>query len=193
MKKIIFVDFDKTLYTRDSMLFFTRNNFETRRYFLGILVLSPVLLGYILRLVSPTKAKTTWLRFFFGGMKKEKFESIGRYFALHVIDKDLNHSLFNYLKKEQQYATICIVTASAKEWIEAWTEKHNFHLIATHLEFTNDRLSGNLRGKNCNADEKVNRIQAVYDLESFNCIEVHGYGRGDLAMHRLAKTVQQDE
>lgn len=193
MKKLILVDFDETLYTHDSMLVFTRTYFGKGRYFFGMIILSPILLGYLFRLVSPTKAKTTWLRFFFGGMPKDKLASIGRQFALHEIDKALNRLLFDSLKKEQEHATICIVTASAKEWLEAWTEQQQFDLIATHLEYKNNRLTGNLHGKNCNAEEKVRRIQAVYDLAQYDCIEVHGYGRGDLPMHGLAKTVQQGE
>ena len=193
MKKLILVDFDETLYTHDSMLVFTQSYFGKGRYFFGMVILSPILLGYLLRLVSPTKAKTSWLRFFFGGMPKDKLASIGRQFALHEIDKALNRTLFDSLKKEQEHATICVVTASAKEWLEAWTEQQQFDLIATHLEYKNNRLTGNLHGKNCNAEEKVRRIQAQYDLDQYDCIEVHGYGRGDLAMHGLAKTVKQGE
>jgi phosphoserine phosphatase len=193
MKKLILVDFDETLYRKDSMLVLTRTYFGRFRYFFGMCCLSPILLGYLLRVVSPTRAKTAWLRFFFGGMRKDKFESIGQHFALHTIDNDLNSSLYSYLKKEQTQATICIVTASAKEWLEAWTNQQQFDLISTHLAYQNDYLTGNLAGENCNAEEKVNRILLQYDINQFDTIEVHGYGRGDLAMHRLAKTVKHNQ
>lgn len=187
MKKLILVDFDETLYRKDSMLVFTRWYFGTLRYSLGLLCLSPILLGYLLHIVSATFTKTVWLRFFFGGMEASKFKLIGQTFAQKMIPLDLNETLYDYLKKEQSSAIICIVTASANDWIEAWTSDEKFNLIATKLSYNNDRLTGSLLGKNCNGEEKVLRINQNFDLTAFDTIQVFGYGRGDLPMHRLAK------
>ena len=191
MKKLILVDFDETLYRKDSMLVFTRWYFGTLRYSLGLLCLSPILLAYLLHFVSATFTKTVWLWFFFGGMEASKFKLIGRTFAQKMIPLDLNETLYDYLKKEQSSAIICIVTASAIEWVEEWTKDEKFNLIASRLVYNNDRLTGFLLGKNCNGEEKVLRIKEKFDVTAFDAIQVFGYGRGDSPMHRLAKKIQQ--
>jgi phosphoserine phosphatase len=187
MKKLILVDFDETLYHKNSMLVFTRWYFGFWRYYFGLLCLSPILIAYLLRFSSATFTKTKWLSFFFGGMDASKFKQIGRTFSKKRIPLDLNEELYNYLKKEQDSATICIVTASANEWLDNWVDHEKFMLIATALSYSKDRFTGQLSGKNCNGKEKVHRILQQFDLTSFDRIEVIGYGRGDLPMHGLSK------
>jgi HAD superfamily phosphoserine phosphatase-like hydrolase len=188
-EKLILVDFDHTLYRRDSLLEFTRYAVGTRRWFWGIVRLSPMLIGYRLRLRNGSSTKANWLRYFFGGWPADSFQAMGKSFALHQIDRHLNPTLYHYLKTQHD-STIVIVTASAAEWIGAWVDREHFHLLSTALSYTDGKIKGELEGANCSGPEKVRRVKMVYDLNQYTTIEVFGKGRGDRELLGLAKTVQ---
>jgi phosphatidylglycerophosphatase C len=190
--KMILVDFDHTLYSRDSLLEFTRYAVGTSRWFLGIVRLMPMLIAYRLRLRDGASTKVIWLRYFFGGWPADTFQAMGKSFALHQIDRHLNTTLYHYLKT-QHNSTIVIVTASAAEWISAWTDREHFHLLATPLAYADGKIKGDLKGVNCTGPEKVRRVKMVYDLNQYTTIEVYGNGRGDRELLGLAKTVQQHQ
>ena len=191
-EKLILVDFDHTLYRRDSLVEFTRYAVGTRRWFWGIVRLMPILIGNRIRLRDGASTKAAWLRYFFGGWPAETFQAIGKSFALHHIDRHLDPTLYPYLKT-QHNGTIVIVTASAAEWIGAWTEREGFQLLATGLKYAEGRLNGELEGANCNGPEKVRRVKMSYDLNQYATIEVFGKGRGDRELLGLAKAVQKHQ
>lgn len=187
-KKLILVDFDRTLYRRDSLLEFTRYAVGTRRWFWGIVRLMPILITYRLRLREGAATKALWLRYFFGGWPAATFQAMGKSFALHEIDHHLNPTLYHYLKTQDD-STIVIVTASAAAWIEAWAKREHFQLVATALTYAEGKVTGDLEGANCTGPEKVRRVNLAYDLNQYTTIEVYGNGRGDRELLRLAKTV----
>lgn len=191
-EKLILVDFDHTLYRRDSLVEFTRYAVGTRRWFWGIVRLMPILIGNRIRLRDGASTKAAWLRYFFGGWPADTFQATGKSFALHQIDRHLDPTLYPYLKT-QHNSTIVIVTASAAEWIGAWTEREGFQLIATRLKYAEGKLNGELEGANCNGPEKVQRVKMSYDLNQYAIIEVYGKGRGDRELLGLAKAVQQHQ
>ncbi|WP_353086452.1 HAD family hydrolase [Flavobacterium sp.] len=191
-EKLILVDFDHTLYRGDSLVEFTRYAVGTRRWFWGIVRLMPILIAYRVQLRDGAFTKATWLRYFFGGCPADKFQAMGKSFALDQIDRHLNTTLYHYLKI-QHNSTIVIVTASAAEWIGAWTEREGFQLLATGLKFADGKLKGELEGTNCNGPEKVRRVKKSYELNQYSTIEVYGNGRGDRELLGLAKAVQQHQ
>ena len=72
-KKIVFFDFDGTITTDDSLLKFIRFVVGDRRFLLGLVVLSPMLVLYKLKLIPNYKAKQYMLSWFFKGMSKDAF------------------------------------------------------------------------------------------------------------------------
>ena len=58
-------------------------------------------------------------------------------------------------------------------------------LISTQLETINDKLTGNIAGKNCNGEEKATRIRSIYNLAEFDEIYCYGDSNGDKQMLAL--------
>ena len=52
-----------------------------------------------------------------------------------------------------------MVTASLDIWVKPFADYLKMNLLATKGEFIDGKFTGNFLGKNCNDDEKVNRIK----------------------------------
>ena len=180
-------DFDGTITTDDSLLKFIRFVVGDRRFLLGLVVLSPMLVLYKLKLIPNYKAKQYMLSWFFKGMSKDAFLKVANEYSLVHIDKILRPKAIEKINwHKNQGHKVVVVSASIECWLRPWCEKNNLELIATQLEIKDDIVTGKLLSKNCYGVEKVNRIKEAYDLEKFDYIYAYGDSSGDKQMLSLA-------
>ena len=186
-KKIVFFDFDGTITTDDSLLKFIRFVVGDRRFLLGLVVLSPMLVLYKLKLIPNYKAKQYMLSWFFKGMSKEAFLKVANEYSLVHIDKILRPKAIEKINwHKNQGHKVVVVSASIECWLRPWCEKNGLELIATKLEIKDDIVTGKLLSKNCYGVEKVNRIKEIYNLKDFEYIYSYGDSSGDKQMLELA-------
>ena len=186
-KKIAFFDFDGTITTDDSLLKFIRFVVGDRRFLLGLVVLSPMLVLYKLKLIPNYKAKQYMLSWFFKGMSKDSFLKVANEYSLVHIDKILRPKAIEKINwHKNQGHKVVVVSASIECWLRPWCEKNNLELIATKLEIKDDIVTGKLLSKNCYGVEKVNRIKEIYNLKDFEYIYSYGDSIGDKQMLELA-------
>ena len=186
-KKIVFFDFDGTITTDDSLLNFIRFVVGDRRFLLGLVVLSPMLVLYKLKLIPNYKAKQYMLSWFFKGMSKDAFLKVANEYSLVHIDKILRPKAIEKINwHKNQGHKVVVVSASIECWLRPWCEKNGLELIATKLEIKDDIVTGKLLSKNCYGVEKVNRIKEIYNLKDFEYIYSYGDSSGDKQMLELA-------
>ena len=186
-KKIAFFDFDGTITTDDSLLKFIRFVVGDRRFLLGLVVLSPMLVLYKLKLIPNYKAKQYMLSWFFKGMRKDSFFKVANEYSLVHIDKILRPKAIEKINwHKNQGHKVVVVSASIECWLRPWCEKNGLELIATKLEIKDDIVTGKLLSKNCYGVEKVNRIKEIYNLKDFEYIYSYGDSSGDKQMLELA-------
>jgi phosphatidylglycerophosphatase C len=186
-KRIAFFDFDGTITTDDSLLKFIRFVVGDRRFLIGLITLSPMLILYKLKFIPNYKAKQYLLSWYFKGMKKEDFFDVANRYSLYHIDKIVRNKAMEKItwhKKEGH--KIVLVSASIDCWLRPWCEKNSLELIATKLEIKDGIVTGNLLTKNCYGQEKVNRIKEKYNLKEFEYIYAYGDSSGDKEMLQLA-------
>lgn len=180
-------DFDGTITKDDSLLKFIRFVVGDIRFLFGLIVLSPILVAYKLKLIPNYKAKQKMLSWFFKGCSQEDFKKVANDYSLKHIDKILRPKAMEKLAwHKAQNHKIVIVSASIDSWLRPWCEIHDFELIATKLEVKNKIITGNLLTKNCYGIEKVNRIKQSNDLKDFDYIYAYGDSSGDKEMLALA-------
>ena len=180
-------DFDGTITTDDSLLKFIRFVVGDRRFLLGLVVLSPMLVLYKLKLIPNYKAKQYMLSWFFKGMSKDAFLKVANEYSLVHIDKILRPKAIEKINwHKNQGHKVVVVSASIECWLRPWCEKNGLELIATKLEIKDDIVTGKLLSKNCYGVEKVNRIKEAYKLENFDYIYAYGDSSGDKQMLELA-------
>ena len=177
---LVLFDFDGTITTDDSLIKFIRFVVGDTKFTIGMVVLSPMLTAYKLKLIPNYKAKQYMLSYFFKGMKKEKFMQVANEYSLKHIDTILRPKAMEKIAwhKEQGHK-IVIVSASIECWLKPWCDKNNLDLIATKLQIKDGIVTGKFLTKNCYGIEKSNRVQEQYNLDDYDHIYAYGDSRGD--------------
>jgi HAD superfamily hydrolase (TIGR01490 family) len=186
-KRIAFFDFDGTITTKDTYLEFIRFAKGDLKFVAGFAFNSPYLVVYVFKLVPNYVTKERILTHYFKGMPLDAFQAVCDDFARTVIPGLVRPGALEELLALQAGGTrIVIVSASFGNWIQGWSDKHGFELIATIPEVANNRLTGKIAGNNCHGEEKVRRIKERFSLPEYNEIYAYGDTGGDKPMLGLA-------
>src|SRR5262245_60849340 len=119
--KVALFDFDGTLTRKDSFTCFILFSLGRYKYYSGLLLLSPILLLYKLKLVNNSTAKQIVLTYFFKGCFVDQFENYGKNFAKKVIPELLRKDGLERLKMHIENGhRVIIITASPEDWIKSW-------------------------------------------------------------------------
>ena len=185
--KLTLFDFDGTITTDDSLIKFIRFVVGDAKTLWGMILLSPMLIVYKLKLIPNYKAKQYMLSYFFKGMDEENFMQVANEYSLKHIDTILRPKAMEKIAwhKEQGHK-IVIVSASIECWLKPWCDKNDLDLIATKLEIHDGIVTGKFLTKNCYGIEKVNRVNESYDLSEYDHIYAYGDSRGDRELLELA-------
>lgn len=188
MKKgLALFDFDGTITTNDTFMEIIKYQKGALKFYLGMMMLSPVLLLYKIKLIKNWKAKEIVLRLFFGGMPFKEFQQRCDDFIVtrlpYLIKKE---ALIKIDFHKNQQHRIIVVSASPRNWIESWCKMMNVELISTELDVHDHRITGKLKSPNCYGQEKVNRIKAYLALNDYDAIYAYGDSIGDKPMLELA-------
>ena len=184
---IAFFDFDGTVTCRDTLFEIIKYQKGKRALYTGLIKLSPWLIAMKLHIISTDAAKEKVLTFFFKGTPIQDFQrKCDEFIATKLPRLIRSHALKEINKHKQSNTTVVIVSASADNWIAGWCRQNHIQCIATKLELADGKVTGRIDGKNCNGIEKVNRIKAAFQLESYETILAYGDTKGDKPMLSLA-------
>ncbi len=186
-KSIAFFDFDGTITTKDTYLEFIRFAKGDFRFFTGFLLNSPVMAGYLAKLVPHYVAKERMLTHYFKGTPLSEFQNKCDSFSNKIVPGLIRPGALEEIKTLQANGTtVVIVSASFGNWIQQWATSLQLELIATIPQIKEGKLTGKIDGKNCHGEEKVRRIKEKFELGQY--AEIHAYGDtgGDKPMLALA-------
>jgi HAD superfamily hydrolase (TIGR01490 family) len=184
---IAFFDFDGTITKKDSFLELIKFQKGKAIYLLGFILYSPVILGYKLRLFSGHRTKSLVFSFFFKNTSILEFEAKCDQFALSILPGLIRPKALNEINRLTSLgAKIVIVTASSPAWISPWSDPLHIYTIGTNFSKLDGKLTGAIEGRNCNGEEKVNRIKEKFDLSQFSEIYVYGDSSKDKPMMSLS-------
>jgi HAD superfamily hydrolase (TIGR01490 family) len=146
-----------------------------------MLVLSPMLLRYALRLMPNWRAKEAMLRHFFANWSEERLYKVGQRFAVQVIPQLLRPEALQRVRWHQEQGhQLVVLSASLEAYLLPWGEKMGFdQVISTRLEVKSGIVSGRILGKNCYGIEKVERLKAYLGDLSGYCLYAYGDSLGD--------------
>lgn len=180
-------DFDGTITSKDTLFEFCRFKVGNTRFVIGLAFLAPILILQRLKVISAQRAKERFLNYFIGTLPQEKFNGLCQSFADKKIPALVRKGALDTLNQYKTNGTrIIIVSASPENWIKPWANPLGIEVIATRLVVSNGSISGKIDGKNCNGDEKVNRIKNEVNPEHYAIITAYGDSTGDVPMLNLA-------
>ncbi|MGB7088057.1 MAG: HAD-IB family hydrolase [Phormidesmis sp.] len=181
-------DFDGTLTRRDSLLPFLRAIAGQRRFVIGLVCLSPMLVRYSLKLIPNWQAKETMLTYFLAGMPAARLQSFAQHFANQTLPQLLRPEAIERLcwHQQQGHRTL-IVSASPEAYLRPFADLMKIdQVIGTRLEIEQGALTGRISGKNCYGPEKVARLSDWID-RSQNILYAYGDSRGDRELLAIAQ------
>ena len=154
----------------------------------GMIRLTPMLCGYLLGIIPNSEAKQRLFAHFFRGMPYKDFCFYGNTFS-DKTEKILSSKGISLLKQHlEQGHSVCIVSASIKEWIQPWANRYGVDkVIATQVETDeNGMLTGRFLSPNCNGKEKVRRLlEEEPDRENYY-LYAYGDSKGDIPLLEFA-------
>jgi phosphatidylglycerophosphatase C len=187
MNCIAFLDFDGTITTDDSLIKFIRFVFGDVKTGWGILLLSPMLITYKLKLIPNYKAKQWMFSYFFKGMSENQFLKVTEEYSLKCIETILRPKAMEKISwHKSQGHEVVVVSASIECWLKPWCDKNDLGTIATRIEIKGGVVTGRFLTKNCYGIEKVNRVKEVYILSDYAYIYAYGDTCGDKELLELA-------
>ena len=187
MRKIAFFDFDGTITTKDTLFEVIKHHKGILKFGAGMLFNAPYLIGFKIKLITNQYAKEKILEYFFKGMDVSAFQKICDDFATGYLPSLVRPGAAAEIQRLKYSGfEVVVVSASAGNWIKAWADEIGVQLIASRLEIIDEKVTGKLKGDNCNGGEKVARIKLLYDVSQYD--EIYGFGdsKGDKPMLALA-------
>ncbi len=184
-------DFDGTLTWRDTLLPFLRRLLGWPTLLWVLLVCSPWLAAYALRLISNHRAKAVLLQAALAGRPVAEVERCAQSFARHDLPLQWRPWGLRQLVQHQQAGHRCVlVTASTSLYMHLVGASLGVDaVLCTEMETADGRYTGRMATANCHGEEKVRRLQAWLTAQyGSEQPELHAYGdtKGDLPMLRLA-------
>jgi phosphatidylglycerophosphatase C len=180
-------DFDGTVTTQDSYLFFTKY-LGWRRYLWGCFLLSPRIAGYLAHIYPNHLLKEDFLRFFYRDRTLEDLQLLAARFCREEVPNIIRPAATHRIRWHQDRGdTVVVVSACPRIILEPWCRAMHTEIIATELATEEQgRITGKIAGKNCWGPEKVRQIELRYALNKYSEIFAYGDSAGDIPMLEIA-------
>lgn len=180
--KIIVVDFDETLYKHDSLIKFCLYIYSkkpTQYIYVFKQIIS--LLLHSLKLISTKQFKEMFLSFA-NGINEDELYQLSIEFWDNQLPEEFNHAILEVTQKS--YRTICI-SASPELYLKYICHKLNVELIGTRIKYINNCYQ--IIGENCKGEEKLNRLKAYLNDETFEIEECYSDSMTDAPLFNISK------
>lgn len=186
-------DFDGTLTRRDTLGPFLLRHLGWFGFARALLLSSPWLLAYVLRLMSNHRAKARLLQVGLAGAACEDVERDAQDFIRRDLPGQWQAWGLQQLVQHQHQGHRCvIVSASPGIYLHAVGKSLGVDaVLCTEMEVIDGRYTGRMATPNCHGEQKVVRLRAWLAATLGHEIQpvLHAYGdtRGDKPMLHLAR------
>lgn len=178
LKPLSIFDFDGTLTYHDSFVPFLRFAFGNRRFILRLLAsLSP---HYLYGGMSRDQMKARLIRAFLSGVEQAWLQEQARAYCEARWARLMRPAALREVARQlAEGRTVSICSASPALVLQPFAERLGVQLIGTELESRDGVLSGEIRGRNCRCEEKVNRLRERFGALTGYHLRAWGDSAGD--------------
>lgn len=174
-------DFDGTITTKDSLWDFLFYSFGKIQVAICLIKNIPILIRFLAKKASNEEAKEKVLGTLLAGMSETSFQRLAETYSSKRLPQIIRQAAIERMNWHiTQGDTVLIISASLRNWIEPWANKHSVtSVLATTISVKNGMLTGKLSGKNCYGQEKVNRLLEHYPHRHTYRLFAYGDGKSD--------------
>lgn len=178
LKPLSIFDFNGTLTYHDSFVPFLRFAFGNRRFVLRLLAsLSP---HYLYGGMSRDQMKARLIRAFLSGVEQAWLQEQARAYCEARWTRLMRPAALREVARQlAEGRTVSICSASPALVLQPFAERLGVQLIGTELESRDGVLSGEIRGRNCRCEEKVNRLRERFGALAGYHLRAWGDSAGD--------------
>jgi phosphatidylglycerophosphatase C len=186
MKKLYLFDFDGTLTYKDTMFLFLKF-YDPAKFSVQFLKHIPLFTLLKLKLADAEAVKKSFISAILKGQSRYQLEKKAQQFFEENYPAVFRENALDFISNiDRAHTESYIITASLDLWVKPFAEKLDMKLLATQAEFKNDIFTGNFVGKNCNKQEKVERVKIEIGDKKFGKIIAFGDTSGDRPMFKFA-------
>ena len=185
-KSLVCMDVDGTLCRIDS---FTRFVFYALPWWQivwrGLPVL-PWIVAYFLKLYPAHFMRPRLFHCMFRGTSFHRIDVKAQSYAKWMLTQ-LNPEVYEALKNHiQQQHDVVLVSAGVDVYLKHFAKRLGVKLMCSQAEIKHGKLTGRYLTADCSNEQKVIRIQASYDLRSFDMVYAYGNSDEDVPMLKMA-------
>jgi len=171
-------DFDGTITVDPTYPAFVRFAVRPRRKLFGGFVLTPLILGYRIGLLSDRQIRRAISRVGFWGEDPLRVRTLGADFARNAVPPLLRQEALDRIEWHKQRGDrVVVVSAALDAYIQPWCEAAGVEAVCTQLEIRNGRLTGKYLGGDCCGREKAKRVRERYQIGDYS--QIYSYGDTD--------------
>ncbi|HAP94222.1 MULTISPECIES: HAD family hydrolase [Epilithonimonas] len=186
MKKLYLFDFDGTLTYKDTMFLFLKF-YDPTKFSVQFLKHVPLFILLKMKLADAEAVKKSLISSILKGQSRYQIEKKAQLFFEENYPSIFRENALDFINNiDKTHTESYIVSASLDIWVKPFAEKFNMKLLSTQAEFKNDIFTGKFVGKNCNKEEKINRVKLEIGDKKFDKIIAFGDTSGDKAMFKFA-------
>ena len=180
-------DFDGTITFKDTFTPFLYFAVDPGRIAVGTVVLTPLIVGYRLGIVSASAARAGVAAFGFRGRREADVRQAGSNYARDVLPGVIRPKALERIHwHKAQGDVVAVVSASLDVYLADWCRRLELDLICTELETRDGTLTGRYRHGDCIGKEKSRRIREKYNIRDYPVIYAYGDTGEDRDMLSIA-------
>lgn len=182
-RPLVIIDFDETLYKKDSLLEFCKYVYKKRP--IQLWAMFPQLISTILyysKLISTKKYKELFLLFLYGINEKE-VEQLAKQFWDATNENHFNSTIVSIIK--QNKGRVICISASPELYLKPILNNLKIELIGTIINYSKNRYT--IVGENCKGGEKVKRLKKYLKLEYVEIEESYSDSETDRSLFDISK------
>jgi HAD superfamily hydrolase (TIGR01490 family) len=182
-KEIIVIDFDETLYKKDSLIELCKFIYQ-KKPFQGWALLVQIFASvlHFLRIINSTRFKELFLYFLYN-IPEEKVEKLVKEFWENKGMENF-HANITDLFKRKEYRIIC-VSASPELFIKPIADVYQIELIGTLIYYHQHKYF--IKGENCKGEEKVLRLKKYLNQDKLSIAESYSDSWTDKPLFDISK------
>jgi len=180
-------DFDGTITVDPTYPAFVRFAVRPRRKLFGGIILTPLILGYRIGLLSDRRIRWAISRVAFWREDPRRLRLLGADFARNVLPPLVRPEAVERIEWHKNRGDrVVVVSAALDVYIEPWCEAAGVEAICTRLEIRDDRITGRYLGGDCCGSEKAKRVRERHRVTDYADIYCYGDTDEDREMLEMA-------
>lgn len=181
MRKLYCFDFDGTITTKDTMFLFLKFC-APFKFYIRFIQYAPLFILVKLHFANAEQVKRSFIASILQGYSEEQLQKYSKKFHQEYKNQIIRSKAVEFFKTIDTNAEAFLVTASLDIWVKPFADEFGFGCIATRAMYERGIFTGKFATKNCNGKEKVNRIKAEIDTQTYGKRIAFGDTSGDKEM-----------